>query len=117
MAFISHGDPTDDTNNTDNHDGGIHLPPGVVPGSEGAKSWWATEVDGKLTNGITAEMKAQHGDKVVGVYDGKPLVPGEAGKGQGDFNYVKDKIMITQGVDADVARQIAAKSYQTKFAK
>ena len=42
-------------------------------------------------------------------YMGKPLVPGEAGPGQGDFDYLVAKIQITQGLSYFSAAKIAGK--------
>lgn len=78
-------------------------------GSAAAKKWWVTVVQPHTEASITPAIKAKYGAKVVGVFNGKPLVPGEAGPGQGDFDFLVNKLVVTQGVDPSIARKIAAK--------
>jgi hypothetical protein len=74
------------------HDDPIqHCP--YQPGTSEAKAWWTK---------VEADCKA------AGMYQGKPLVPGEAGKGQGDFGFMVDKMRIANGYDAGLATKIAA---------
>lgn len=86
------------------------LPDNITPGSPMAKMWWTHNVDAHITDGVTPEMKAKYGGKVVGTYKGKPLVPGEAGPGQGDFQYLVDKLIVVNGVDYATAAKIAGKA-------
>lgn len=79
------------------------------PGSYKAKLWWSNVVEPHIKSQITDEMSQQYGDKIVGVYNGKILIPGEAGKGQGDFEFLKDKLQVTQGLTETSATRIAAK--------
>lgn len=78
-------------------------------GSAEAKLWWRNILEPTLGQDIPPEIKAKYGDKVVGMYQGKPLVPGEAGPGQGDFQLLVDKIKVTQGLSHGSAVKIAAK--------
>lgn len=85
-----------------------------VPGSAEAKLWYRNVLEPSLQN-VTPEMQAKYGDKLVGAYQGKPLVPGEAGPGQGDFQLLVDKIKITQGLSHGSAVKIAAKVKYTMY--
>jgi len=78
-------------------------------GSAEAKLWWNNILEPFAKQSITDEMSSKYGDKVVGAYKGKALVPGEAGTGQGDFQFLVDKIRITQGLDYASAQKIAGK--------
>jgi len=78
-------------------------------GSAEAKLWFRNILEPSVTQDIPDEFTEKYGDKVVGVYKGKPLVPGEAGPGQGDFQFLVDKIKITQGLSHASAVKIAAK--------
>jgi hypothetical protein len=98
-----------------NHDGIVnHLDNPHPAGSEASKMWWS-KVNAQSQKSITPEMKKQYGDKVVGSYNGKPLVPGEAGQGQGDFNYMVQKLMATKGMSLQSATKIAAKAKNLKY--
>jgi hypothetical protein len=79
------------------------------PGTQDAKTWWADNVDANLQSNITAEMKAQYGDRVVGAFNGKPLVPGERGQDQGDAWYLTTKIAVTEGLPVKSAAKVAEK--------
>jgi len=78
-------------------------------GSPKAKLWWDQVVEPSTRADIPPEVKAKYGDACKGIYKGKPLVPGVAGKGQGDFAYLVDKLRITKGVDLSTATKIAGK--------
>ena len=78
-------------------------------GSAEAKLWWKNILESAVQSKVTPDLITQHGDNIVGVYHGKPLIPGEAGKGQGDFEFLVDKIRITQGLDHVSASKIAGK--------
>lgn len=87
-------------------------------GSPEAKSWLRNTLDPYVKTQVTPEMKAKHGDKVTGAYNGKALVPGVKGSEQdpqGDFEYMSDKIQITHGVDKIVADKIAARINHMKY--
>ncbi len=86
------------------------LPAGVVPGSQEAKTWWIEHVETPSKAAITPELKAKWGDKLTGMYEGKPLIPGP-GADHGDMNYLVDKLIITQGLSPEVATKIVAKAY------
>ncbi len=77
------------------------------PGSREAKSWFENTLVPHLREQITSDMYAKYGTKCVGAYHGKPLVPGVAGKDQGDFLFLRDRIQLTQGVDKETATLIA----------
>ncbi len=86
-------------------------------GSAEAKLWWKG-IENKAHAGITPAMKAKYGDKVVGVYQGKPLVPGSKGtveEPQGDMDMMVDRIRVEQGMDhqtaISMAKQIRALKY------
>ena len=79
------------------------------PGTQDAKTWWADNVDAKLAENITPEMKAQYGDRVVGAFNGKPLVPGERSLDHGDSWYMSTKLKVTEGLSAAAAKKVAAK--------
>jgi len=78
-------------------------------GSAEAKLWFRNILEPSITQNIPQEFTDKYGDSVVGVYKGKPLVPGEAGSGQGDFQFLVDKIKITQGLSHMSAVKIAGK--------
>jgi hypothetical protein len=78
-------------------------------GTYKAKMWWDNVMVPYIKSQVTEDMTSQYGDKVVGSYHGKPLVPGEMGAGQGDFDYLVDKLQITKGLSLNSAVRIAAK--------
>lgn len=80
------------------------------PGTGEAKKWFADNVDANLKNGITPEMKAKYGDKVVGAFNGRPLVPGERGLDQGDAEYMMVKLQVTEGVSKLGAAKVLDKA-------
>lgn len=84
-------------------------------GTTEAKGWWKTIVEPSTKSGITPEMKAKYGDAVTGAWKGKALVPGQAGSDQGDFQFVVDKLQVTQGLSEQAAKNIAGKAYQNKY--
>ncbi len=84
-------------------------------GTMEAKMWFAKVLEPATRHAITDEMKVQYGDKVTGAYYGKPLVPGEQGQGQGDYSFLVDKLMITQGIDKVSASSIAGKIRNMKY--
>lgn len=84
-------------------------------GSPEAKLWWNNIMEPYARTGITPEFQAKYGDSVVGAYNGKPLVPGEAGPGQGDFQFLVDKIKVTQGLAHSSAVKIAGKVQFLKY--
>lgn len=96
--------------------GWIHVQDCPYPlGSTEAKAWWKSVVEPHTKSHITPEMKVQYGDKVVGAYQGKALVPGSAGKGQGDFKFMVDKIQVTRGLSEDAAKRIAGSTFWKKY--
>lgn len=93
-----------------NHDGIIDMHDCPFPlGSAKAKIWWKQVVEPVAQSQTTEDMVAKYGDRVVGSYQGKPLVPGEAGHGQGDFQFLVDKLQVTRGLSPSAATKIAAK--------
>lgn len=88
------------------------------PGTLEAKMWVKQVLEPYVQQQITPEMKAQYGDKVVGAYHGKPLVPGGEGspsEPQGDFTYLVDKLMLTQGLSKVSAAKVAGKIRFMKY--
>lgn len=79
-------------------------------GTYKARMWWDNVIEPHAKSQITDDMVDQHGDKVVGAYRGKPLVPGEAGPGQGDFDFLVDKLQVVRGLSVNSAVRIAAKA-------
>ena len=93
-----------------NHDGLIDAHDCPFPaGSMKAKLWWKEVMEPVAHAQATKAMKAQYGDSVTGAYQDKPLVPGEAGAGQGDFQYLVDKLVVTRGLSPLAATKVAAK--------
>lgn len=80
-----------------------------------ARVWTKQVLEPYVQQQITPEMKAQYGDKVVGAYKGLPLVPGEQGSNQGDFQYLVDKLQLTQGLSKMSAQKVAAKVRFMKY--
>jgi len=78
-------------------------------GTPKAKLWWKEIMDPYAKTQITDAMKTKYGAKCTGAYKGKPLVPGEAGRGQGDFQFLVDKLRVTRGLGVDAATKIAGK--------
>ena len=100
-----------------NHDGVLDiqdLP--FEPGSEGAKLWFNKILVPYTEQSVTPQMREEYGDSVVGAYQGKPLVPGVAGNGQGDFDFLAARIHATQGIPMDGAQRIAGKAYWATYA-
>jgi hypothetical protein len=85
------------------------------PGSAEAKLWWRNIMVPYAQQSITAEHVEQYGDSVVGAYKGKPLVPGQSGAGQGDFQFLVDKIRITQGLSYHSSVKIAGKVQNMRY--
>ena len=79
-------------------------------GTYKARMWWNNIIEPYAKSQINDDMVNHYGDKVVGVYNGKPLVPGEAGPGQGDFDFMVDKLQVTRGLSINSAVRIAAKA-------
>ena len=93
-----------------NGDGDIDASDCPFPGgSTEAKLWWRNIMEPWVQSKIGPEHVEQYGDSVVGVYKGKPLVPGEAGPGQGDFKFLVDKIRTIEGLSYNSAVKIAGK--------
>jgi hypothetical protein len=87
-------------------------------GSVEAKIWWKKVMEPYCRSQITPEMKQIFGDKVIGAYQGKALVPGEPGsdaRPQNDFGFLVDKLRVTQGLDLFSAQKVAGKINQMKY--
>lgn len=84
-------------------------------GTPKAKLWWKNVMEPYAKTQITDDMRVKYGDRVIGAYKGKPLVPGEAGRGQGDFNFFVDKLRVTKGYGLAKATKIAGKVNQTLY--
>jgi hypothetical protein len=84
-------------------------------GTPKAKLWWKEKVEPFTETKITDDMRTKYGDRVIGAYKGKPLVPGEAGRGQGDFEFLVDKLRVTRGLTIGAAEKIAGKIKGTLY--
>jgi len=99
-----------------NGDGDISADDCPFPGGTAeAKLWWRNIMEPWVQSQIGTEHTEQYGDSVVGVYKGKPLVPGEAGAGQGDFQFLVDKIRVTEGLSYSSAVKIAGKVKAVRY--
>ncbi len=107
----------DDGNNDLNEDGTVDIYDCPFPlGTPAAKRWFHEVLDPLVkSTQPTPEMKVMYGDSIKGVYKGKPLVPGVAGPGQGDFQYMVDSIRIKQGLSHQAAKAIAGKVKVMKY--
>lgn len=74
-------------------------------GSLKAKDWWLDVLIPHVKAQVTPELQAQY-PGIEGVYKGKPLIPGEAGPGQGDFDLLKDRFRIIDGLEEVEARRL-----------
>lgn len=84
-------------------------------GSTESKLWWKNIMEPYAKSQSDPSWTEQYGDKVAGGYKGKPLVPGEAGKNQADYDFLVDKIRITQGLSTLSAKKIAGKVFWSKY--
>lgn len=84
-------------------------------GSIEAKLWWRNIMEPSVQQNIPQEMIDQYGDSVVGVYKGKPLVPGNIGPGQGDMDFLIDKIRVVHGLSYLSAKKVAWKVFSYKY--
>jgi len=102
-----------------NSDGELTAEDCIYPhGSPEAKLWWKNIMEPYAKSQSDPAWTEQYGDKVVGGYKGKPLVPGVKGSAsnpQGDFDFLSDKIKVTQGLSTLSAKKIAAKVMWSKF--
>jgi hypothetical protein len=101
-----------------NHDGQISAEDCPFEhGTTDAQVWWAKVMVPATKSYVTTAMKKQYGEHVVGGYKGGALVPGEIGPGQKDFQFLIDKIQVTQGLDTDSATRIALAVKNAKYGK
>ena len=104
-----------------NHDGVIDVKDCPFPlGSTEAKAWWTQQVLPAVKAAKTSlpqEVQDKYGEKLVGAYKGRPLVPGVQGQDQGDMSFVIDSIRVTQGLSSDQAFRIASKAREAAFGK
>lgn len=80
------------------------------PGSEGAQKAWKIIDQQAHSPEAVAKAKALGHEKAVGMYDGRPLIPGTQGEGHADFKFLVDKLVYTKGFSPEVAKGIAAKA-------
>ena len=85
------------------------------PGGAEAKLWWQNVLEPYVKSTITDDMRSEYGDQVIGAYKGKALVPGQSGPGQGDFQFLVDKIKLTHGLSHFSAVKIAGKIKYLKY--
>ena len=83
---------------------GVH----IVPGSVEAKKLWV-QIDAQAHSPEAVKAAKTLNPKAEGMYLVKPLVPGEAGAGQGDFKFMVDKLVYHDGHSVSVAKRIAGK--------
>ena len=94
-----------DSNNNGHFDGGdIQVEPGSV---EAKKVWKQISIEAHSPENIS-KAKQLH-PNATGLYMGKPLVPGVAGPGQADFQFMVDKLIYHDGYSPEVANKIAGK--------
>lgn len=120
-AKLQHGDigplkPTSDFGAYDTNGDGI-ITADDCPfdhGTVAAKAWWqnvqASFVKATMNNPEAMQYMDQYGDKFHGFYNGKPLLTGVSAKdvpNQGDFQFIVDRLMITQGLSKGSAQNIA----------
>jgi hypothetical protein len=102
-------------------DGDGTLTPDDCPypkGSHGARAWWYKVFRPYCLEQVTEEMREQYGDKLIGSFDGKPMVPGEPGtlqNPQGDWDYLVAKIRVTEGLSQDAAEKVAGSIKQKLY--
>lgn len=98
-------------------DGGLATKLHAQPGSpEAIKAWAQIDADAHSPTAI-AKAKACHvpgAEKSVGFYNGKPLIPG-VGPGQGDFDFLVDKLVATKGMTVGAAEKLAAHIKTLKY--
>jgi len=113
IDISSHDNDTDDGSTTGQEK--LSFLRGATPGSLEAKKVWAKiDADAHSEDAIAKAQKLA-GKKAVGMYQGKPLVPGEAGAGQGDFQFLVHKLMATKGYSLEAATKIAGKIAHAKY--
>jgi hypothetical protein len=94
--------------NGDGHLSGADIP--FVPGSIEAKKAWA-QIDAQAHSPeAVAKAKAMGFANAKGLYMGKPMIPGEAGEGQSDLKFWKDKLVYHNGLDPQVANKLIDKA-------
>lgn len=84
-------------------------------GTTEAKLWWNNIFEPHVKTSITPAMKAKYGNRVLGAFNGKPLVPGEPGQDQGDMAFLISKLQVTQGLSPQMSYQLALKARQAKY--
>jgi hypothetical protein len=94
---------------------GLEFLHGSTAGSPEAKKLWEKIDADAHSEDAVAKAQKLAGKKAVGMYEGKPLVPGEAGANQGDFKFLVDKLIATKGFSPEVAGKIAAKVKIAKY--
>ena len=82
------------------------------PGSLEARLQWNDVWNQSHSPEAVARGKELHPD-AVGIYKGKPLVPG-AGEGQGDMQLFRDRLIFSKGLSPSVAQRILDK-YMSQF--
>ena len=95
-------DPVD--NNHDDSIDGTDIP--FEPGSLAAKKAWKEIAAIAKSPDAIAQAKALGYDNATGMYKGKVLAPG-AGPGEGDFDFLRDKLIYDGGHSPEVATKIA----------
>lgn len=83
-------------------------------GTTAAKKWWYSKIEPVVRAQATDTNKDIWGNTLTGVYKGKPLRPGPH-PGDGDWDYMVDKIKVTQGLSHENASNIAGKVLQRKL--
>ena len=83
-------------------------------GTTAAKMWWSNVqvpfIKASMNHPDAMHYMAKYGDKFQGFYNGKPLLRGISAQevaGQGDYNFIVDRVMITQGLSKGAAQNVA----------
>ena len=84
----------------------------IQPGSLEAKKVWAgIDADCHSASNVAKAKALSGSEKAVGMFAGKPLVPGVVGDAthpQGDFAFLKNKLMWNNGYSEDAATRICS---------
>lgn len=85
---------------------------GIQPGSLEAKKLWAgIDADAHSEANVKAAKAMTGSEKAAGMFQGKPLIPGSLGDGahpQGDYAFLKSKLMYDRGYDELTANRICS---------
>ncbi len=83
---------------------------GIEHGSAQAKQLWAKVNADAHSPEMVAKAKAVNA-KATGWYNSKPLVPGEKGSAehpQADWDFMRDRLVLSQGLDPNAADRVCS---------